>query len=138
MAYSVANDVLLLETLSCSEIDDILLLQCAPAVRRNLCERGLFNVEAIDSDDFYRLFRFRKMDLTDLLSALLVPEEIVSAQRVRVPGKRETERLFAVSHTRTACASSSCCSTDTARSSQAWYPRCSRTWNTTSIIYWQT
>ncbi|KAL1418509.1 hypothetical protein MTO96_025893 [Rhipicephalus appendiculatus] len=87
MAYSVANDVLLLETLSCSEIDDILLLQCAPAVRHNLCERGLFDVEAMDSDDFYRLFRFRKMDLPDLLSALLVPEEIVSPQRVRVPGK---------------------------------------------------
>ncbi|KAL1446180.1 hypothetical protein MTO96_028884 [Rhipicephalus appendiculatus] len=41
----------------------------------------------MDSDDFYHLFRFRKMDLPDLLSALLVLEEIVSAQRVRVPGK---------------------------------------------------
>lgn len=86
MAYSVVNDVLLLETLSCAEIDDMLVLQCAPALRRNLLERGLLDLDAMDSDVFHRLFRFRKMDLPDLLSSLLIPEEFVSAQRVRVPG----------------------------------------------------
>ncbi|KAH7935331.1 hypothetical protein HPB52_006301 [Rhipicephalus sanguineus] len=86
MAYSVVNDVLLLETLSCAEIDDMLVLQCAPVLRRNLLERGLLDLDAMDSDVFHRLFRFRKMDLPDLLSSLLIPEEFVSAQRVRVPG----------------------------------------------------
>ncbi|XP_075559263.1 uncharacterized protein LOC142590720 [Dermacentor variabilis] len=80
------SDDLLLRSLSCREIDDICLLQPEPAPRRNLYDRGLLNVEAMDSEEFYHLFRFRKMDLADLASALLIPEEVVSAQRVRVPG----------------------------------------------------
>ncbi|KAL1442786.1 hypothetical protein MTO96_046246, partial [Rhipicephalus appendiculatus] len=40
----------------------------------------------MNSDVFYRLLRFIKKGLPDLLSALLIPPEIVGAQRVRVPG----------------------------------------------------
>ncbi|KAH6921049.1 hypothetical protein HPB50_027965 [Hyalomma asiaticum] len=79
-------DVLLLESLSCDELDDILLLENEPQSRRNLHVRGVLDLDAMDSDVFYLQFRFQKGDLPDLLSALMIPEELTSAERVRVPG----------------------------------------------------
>ncbi|KAL1445551.1 hypothetical protein MTO96_006648 [Rhipicephalus appendiculatus] len=41
----------------------------------------------MDFTTFYRSFRFQKGDLGDLMTALLIPEEVVSAQQVRVTGR---------------------------------------------------
>ncbi|KAH8033766.1 hypothetical protein HPB51_015798 [Rhipicephalus microplus] len=41
----------------------------------------------MDFTTFYRSFRFQKGDLEDSMEALLIPEEVVSAQRVRVSGR---------------------------------------------------
>ncbi|XP_037564671.1 myb/SANT-like DNA-binding domain-containing protein 1 [Dermacentor silvarum] len=57
-----------------------------PAPRRTLNEHGFLDVEAMDNDVFYRMFRFEKIDFRDLVSTLQIPEEVVSAQRVRVSG----------------------------------------------------
>ncbi|XP_049517495.1 translation initiation factor IF-2-like [Dermacentor silvarum] len=56
------------------------------APRRTLNEHGFLDVEAMDNDVFYRMFRFEKIDFRDLVSTLQIPEEVVSAQRVRVSG----------------------------------------------------
>ncbi|KAH7978494.1 hypothetical protein HPB49_005736 [Dermacentor silvarum] len=84
--YSVLSDDLLLHALSRREIDDLCLLQPEPAPRRTLNEHGFLDVEAMDNDVFYRMFRFEKIDFRDLVSTLQIPEEVVSAQRVRVSG----------------------------------------------------
>ncbi|KAH7953019.1 hypothetical protein HPB49_003459 [Dermacentor silvarum] len=62
MAYSVLHDELLLRSLHWDEIEDMHLLPMEPR-------------------------RFQKSDLDDLMTGLLIPEEVESAQRVRIPGR---------------------------------------------------
>ncbi|XP_075530067.1 uncharacterized protein LOC142563397 [Dermacentor variabilis] len=85
MPYSVLHDELLLRSLHWDELEDVHLLPVEP--RRDLRNHGLLNLDAMDSTLFYRSFRFEKSDLDDLLTGLLIPEEVESAQRVRVPGR---------------------------------------------------
>ncbi|XP_065292311.1 uncharacterized protein [Dermacentor albipictus] len=85
MPYSVLHDELLLGSLHWNELEDVHLLPVEP--RRDLRKHGLLNLDAMDSTLFYRSFRFEKSDLDDLLTGLLIPEEVQSAQRVRVPGR---------------------------------------------------
>ncbi|KAL1444336.1 hypothetical protein MTO96_045567, partial [Rhipicephalus appendiculatus] len=47
----------------------------------------LLNIERIDVEVFKLQFRFEKEDFGELASALLVPEAVVSAQNVTVPGR---------------------------------------------------
>ncbi|KAL3195235.1 hypothetical protein MRX96_045705 [Rhipicephalus microplus] len=61
------------------------LLRTAP--RRDLQINGLVDLDGMDFTTFYRSFRFQKGDLEDLMEALLIPEEVVSAQQVRVSGR---------------------------------------------------
>ncbi|KAL3208685.1 hypothetical protein MRX96_038865 [Rhipicephalus microplus] len=56
----------------------------SPQPRRNLHENGVLDIDAIDGTTFYRNFRFQKGDLDDLIVGLLIPGEVMSAQRVRV------------------------------------------------------
>ncbi|XP_037572693.1 uncharacterized protein LOC119455374 [Dermacentor silvarum] len=85
MPYSVLHDELLLRSLHWREIEDMYLLQMEP--RRDFRQRGLLNLDHMDSAMFYRSFRFQKADLDDLMAGLLIPEEVESAQRVRVAGR---------------------------------------------------
>ncbi|XP_050033367.1 uncharacterized protein [Dermacentor andersoni] len=89
MPYSVLHDGLLLQSLHWREIEDLYLLQMAGSSepRRDLQRHGLLDLEHMDSAMFYRSFRFQKADLDDLTAALLIPEEVESAQRVRVAGR---------------------------------------------------
>ncbi|KAL1417693.1 hypothetical protein MTO96_026597 [Rhipicephalus appendiculatus] len=48
---------------------------------------GLLDIERIDVELFKLQFRFEKEDFGELASALLVPEAVVSAQNVTVPGR---------------------------------------------------
>ncbi|KAL3229432.1 hypothetical protein MRX96_023615 [Rhipicephalus microplus] len=41
----------------------------------------------MDFITFYRSYRFQKGDLEDLMEALPIPEEVLSAQEVRVSGR---------------------------------------------------
>nr|XP_037285278.1 uncharacterized protein LOC119178191 [Rhipicephalus microplus] len=85
MPYSVFHDRLLLRTLRWNEIENMYLLRTAP--RRDLQINGLLDLDGMDFTTFYRSFRFHKGDLEDLMEALLIPEEVMSAQRVRVSGR---------------------------------------------------
>ncbi|KAL1422035.1 hypothetical protein MTO96_022497 [Rhipicephalus appendiculatus] len=85
MPYSVFHDQLLLQSLQWREIEDLYLLRSVP--RRDLQMNGLLNLDEMDFTTFYRSFRFPKGDLDDLMRALLIPEEVVSAQQVRVSGR---------------------------------------------------
>ncbi|KAL3181944.1 hypothetical protein MRX96_035707 [Rhipicephalus microplus] len=85
MPYSVFHDRLLLRTLRWNEIENMYLLRTAP--RRDLQINGLLDLDGMDFTTFYRSFRFQKGDLEDLMEALLIPEEVMSAQRVRVSGR---------------------------------------------------
>ncbi|KAL3184415.1 hypothetical protein MRX96_031827 [Rhipicephalus microplus] len=85
MPYSVFHDRLLLRTLRWNEIENMYSLRNAP--RRDLQINGLLDLDGMDFTTFYRSFRFQKGDLEDLMEALLIPEEVVSAQRVRVSGR---------------------------------------------------
>ncbi|KAL3176770.1 hypothetical protein MRX96_039612 [Rhipicephalus microplus] len=80
MPYSVFHDRLLLRTLRWNEIENMYLLRTAS--RRDLQINGLLDLDGIDFTTFYRSFRFQKGDLEDLMEALLIPEEVMSAQRV--------------------------------------------------------
>ncbi|KAH6929319.1 hypothetical protein HPB50_026520 [Hyalomma asiaticum] len=82
---SVLHHELLLQSLSWSEIEDMHLLRNVP--RRNLRKNGPINLEYMEHTTFYRSFRFHKGDLDDLMTGLLIPDEVESAQRVRVPGR---------------------------------------------------
>ncbi|KAH8033504.1 hypothetical protein HPB51_013363 [Rhipicephalus microplus] len=83
MPYSVFHDQLLLRTLRWNEIENMYLLRTAP--RRDLQINGLLDLDGIDST-FYRSLRFQKGNLEDLMKALLIVEEVVSGQQVRVSG----------------------------------------------------
>ncbi|XP_077500915.1 uncharacterized protein LOC144111478 isoform X1 [Amblyomma americanum] len=48
---------------------------------------GLLDIDRIDSTLFKQQFRFEKEDVDDLVRALCMPERIVNAQRVVVPGR---------------------------------------------------
>ncbi|KAH8031551.1 hypothetical protein HPB51_019154 [Rhipicephalus microplus] len=66
-------------------IDDLLIMDLLqPQPRRNLHENGVLDIDAIDGTTFYRNFRFHKGDLDDLIAGLLIPGEVMSAQRVQV------------------------------------------------------
>ncbi|KAL3247067.1 hypothetical protein MRX96_057262 [Rhipicephalus microplus] len=66
-----------------------------PQPRRNLHENGVLDIDAIDGTTFYRNFRFHKGDLEDLIVGLLIPGEVMSAQRVRVSDR---EALYLTDH----------------------------------------
>ncbi|KAL3235903.1 hypothetical protein MRX96_022332 [Rhipicephalus microplus] len=87
MAKSVLQDPFLAQNLPWKYIDDLLimdLLQPQPQPRRNLHENGVLDIDAIDGTTFYCNFRFHKGDFDDLIVGLLIPGEVMSAQRVRV------------------------------------------------------
>lgn len=85
-AYSVFGDGLLLRTLSWDEVEVIYHLLLEPAPRRNLRERGLLHMGRLDPGEFLHMFRFNKVDYRKLLASLMIPEEFITPQRVRVPG----------------------------------------------------
>ncbi|KAH8025435.1 hypothetical protein HPB51_007957 [Rhipicephalus microplus] len=85
MAKSVLQDPFLAQNLPWKYIDDLLIMDLLhPQPRRNLHENGVLDIDAIDETTFYRNFRFHKGDLDDLIVGLLIPGEVMSAQRVRV------------------------------------------------------
>ncbi|KAL3184960.1 hypothetical protein MRX96_030849 [Rhipicephalus microplus] len=85
MAKSVLQDAFLAQNLPWKYIDDLLITDLLqPQPQRNLHENGVLDIDAIDETTFYRNFRFHKGDLDDLIVGLLIPGEVVSAQRVRV------------------------------------------------------
>lgn len=85
MAKSVHQDPFLAQNLPWKYIDDLLIMDLLqPQPRRNLHENGVLDIDAIDGTTFYRNFRFHKGDLDDLIVGLLIPGEVMSAQRVRV------------------------------------------------------
>lgn len=85
MAKSVLQDPFLAQNLPWKYIDDLLIMDLLqPQPRRNLHENGVLDIDAIDGTTFYRNFRFHKGDLDDLIVGLLIPGEVMSAQRVRV------------------------------------------------------
>ncbi|KAH8038446.1 hypothetical protein HPB51_001561 [Rhipicephalus microplus] len=85
MAKSVLQDPFLAQNLPWKYIDDLLIMDLLqPQPRRNLQENGVLDIDAIDGTTFYRNFRFHKGNLDDLIVGLLIPGEVMSAQRVRV------------------------------------------------------
>lgn len=85
MAKSVLQDPFLAQNLPWKYIDDLLIMDLLqPQPRRNLHENGVLDIDAIDGTTFYRNLRFHKGDLDDLIVGLLIPGEVMSAQRVRV------------------------------------------------------
>ncbi|KAH8030986.1 hypothetical protein HPB51_012454 [Rhipicephalus microplus] len=84
MAKSVLQDPFLAKNLPWKYIDDLLITDLLqPQPRRNLHENGVLDIDAIDGTTFYRALRFHKGDLDDLIVGLLIPGEMMSAQRVR-------------------------------------------------------
>ncbi|KAH7964229.1 hypothetical protein HPB51_027533 [Rhipicephalus microplus] len=81
MPYSVSHDQLL----RWNEIENMYWLRTAP--RRGLQINGLLKLDGMDLTAFYRSFRFQKGDLEDFMEVLIIPEEVVSAQQVRVSGR---------------------------------------------------
>ncbi|KAL1483949.1 hypothetical protein MTO96_032860 [Rhipicephalus appendiculatus] len=87
MPRSVLHDPLLLSELKWSEIEDLLVLEVLGETRRDpLSSRGLLNIDAMDNGMFRTYFRFEKEDIRKLRVALRIPETVVTAQRVPVPG----------------------------------------------------
>ncbi|XP_077552527.1 uncharacterized protein LOC144166971 [Haemaphysalis longicornis] len=84
---SILSDPLLMRCLSWRDIEDAYLLELEPEPRRNLAARGLLNVARLDSPEFQRMFRFKKVHFEYLYSCLMMPDKVVSAQRVPVPGR---------------------------------------------------
>ncbi|KAL1484978.1 hypothetical protein MTO96_032259, partial [Rhipicephalus appendiculatus] len=85
MPTSVLQNPFLAHHLPWKYIEDLLVLELLqPQPRRNLRENGLLDIDAIDGTTFYQNFRFHKGDLDDLIAGLLIPDEVMSAQRVRV------------------------------------------------------
>ncbi|KAL3184030.1 hypothetical protein MRX96_006342 [Rhipicephalus microplus] len=85
MPYSLFHDQLLLRTLRWNEIKNMYLLRTA--LRRDLQINSLLDLDRMDFTTFYHSFRFQKAHLEDLMEALLIAEEVVSAQQVRVSGR---------------------------------------------------
>ncbi|XP_075738061.1 uncharacterized protein LOC142777476 [Rhipicephalus microplus] len=85
MAKSVLQDPFLAQNLPWKYIDDLLIMDLLqPQPWRNLHENGVLDIDANDGTTCYRNFRFHKGDLDDLIVGLLIPGEVMSAQRVRV------------------------------------------------------
>ncbi|KAL3172243.1 hypothetical protein MRX96_013218 [Rhipicephalus microplus] len=83
MATSLLQDPFLAQSLLRKYTDDLLTMDLLqPQLRRNLHENGVLDINAIDGTTFYRNFRFHKGDLDDLIVGLLIPGEVMSAQRV--------------------------------------------------------
>ncbi|XP_070377116.1 uncharacterized protein [Dermacentor albipictus] len=108
MPKSILSDHRLLSALTWAEIDDLMLARVQPRhlkgdrsideleneIRRSResellryrSRHGLLDIGKIEQSLFRQQFRFDKDDIPELLSALRVPEEIVSAQNVKVSG----------------------------------------------------
>ncbi|KAL1463980.1 hypothetical protein MTO96_043083 [Rhipicephalus appendiculatus] len=109
MEASVLRNRHLLSVLSWGEIDDLLLsneerrlligdnyfddleyelrYKSERELFRYRSRCGLLDIERIDVELFKQQFRFEKEDFGELASALLLPEAVVSAQNVTVPGR---------------------------------------------------
>ncbi|KAH7944303.1 hypothetical protein HPB52_018178 [Rhipicephalus sanguineus] len=87
MPRSILQDHLLLSELKWSEIEDLLALEVLGETRRDpLSFRGLLNIDAMDNGMFRTCFRFEKEDVPKLRVALRIPETVMTAQRVPIPG----------------------------------------------------
>lgn len=89
MPYSVLQDPLLLDALSWREIEDIYFLTSELEQPEPPCytsQYGLLDIASIRRVKFVELFRFRRDDIDELRTLLRVPDEVMSAQRVRVSG----------------------------------------------------
>ncbi|KAH6939933.1 hypothetical protein HPB50_022671 [Hyalomma asiaticum] len=87
MPRSILQDPLLLSQLKWSGIEDLLVLEVLGETRRDpLSSRGLLNIDAMDNGMFRTCFRFEKEDIRNLRIALRIPETVVTAQRVPIPG----------------------------------------------------
>lgn len=86
MPYSVLQDPLLLDALTWREIEDIYFLATEEEPYCFTAQYGLLDVASIRQRKFVELFRFAKDDICELLARLQIPDEVVSAQRVRVSG----------------------------------------------------
>lgn len=96
MATCVFEDPLALAFLRWDEIEELSFLDMEyPVPRRFRSGRGYLDVLNIDSEAFRQQFRFEQMDLTELCSALRVPDTIRTAQNVAIPG----QEAFALSTT---------------------------------------
>ncbi|KAH6924457.1 hypothetical protein HPB50_017910 [Hyalomma asiaticum] len=88
MPRSVLQDPCLMYLMPWKCIEDMCVLESAYSrPRRRLRENGLLDIEGMDPTVFYRNFRFDKDDLGDLIAALLIPSEVMSAQHARVLGR---------------------------------------------------
>lgn len=105
----VLSNARLLSVLTWAEIDDLLLShkerrllrheytldELEDEMRRSReaelvryrSQHGLLDIDGMDSSTFKLMFRFHKNDFDDLCSALLVPQEITTAQNVRLCGR---------------------------------------------------
>ncbi|KAH6924303.1 hypothetical protein HPB50_014716 [Hyalomma asiaticum] len=87
MPRSIIRDPLLLSQLKWSDIEDLLVLEVLGETRRDpLSSRGLLNIDAMDNGMFRTCFSFEKEDIQKLRVALRIPETVVTAERVPVPG----------------------------------------------------
>ncbi|KAH9382943.1 hypothetical protein HPB48_023576 [Haemaphysalis longicornis] len=86
MPYSVLHDPLLLDTLTWCEIEEIYFLVSQPEPYCFTAQYGLLDVASIKRRKFVELFRFERDDICELLTTLNIPDDVISAQRVRVSG----------------------------------------------------
>ncbi|XP_065312485.1 uncharacterized protein [Dermacentor albipictus] len=87
MPKSILQDPLLLSQLTWTEIGDVLCLEVFGETRREpLSVHGRLNIDAMDDGVFRTYFRFEKEHIGRLQRALRIPDKVVTAQRVAVPG----------------------------------------------------
>lgn len=82
-----AQDPLFLSQLKWSEIKDLVVLEVLGETRRDpLSSSGLLHVDAMDNGMFRTCFRFEKEDILKVRVVLRIPETVLTAQRVPIPG----------------------------------------------------
>ncbi|KAG0434743.1 hypothetical protein HPB47_018909 [Ixodes persulcatus] len=88
MATCVFDDPLALAVLRWDRIEELSFLDMEyPVPRRFRSRRRYLDVLNIDSEAFRQQFRFEQMDLSELYSALRVPDTIRTAQNVAIHGQ---------------------------------------------------
>lgn len=76
-----------LDSLSASDVEDLILLDSIKKPKRYSSRRGLFNLETLDDVTVKRMFRFQKGDIDRLFRALQMPSVVTVQNNVRIPGR---------------------------------------------------
>ncbi|CAN7990117.1 unnamed protein product [Ixodes hexagonus] len=84
---SILEDPLLASSMTCNEMEDMLLLMSEPPRRTFKSNRGLLDVNQLDDDVFRAMFRFRREEFPELLSGLRILDKVTSAQGIVVTGE---------------------------------------------------